>query len=99
MARKCVDLKKAFDTVPHIVFMNKLKLLGIPTPLLHWLFSYLHGRFQRVVVEGKTSSCDKAFSVPQESVLGPLLFLIYIHDISLNYVLQVVLNYPFMLMT
>ena len=76
------DLKKAFDTVAHIVLMNKLKLLGIPTLLLHWLFSYLHGRFQRVVVGGKISSCVKVFfSVPQGSVLGPLL-LIYINDIT-----------------
>ena len=74
--------------MPHIVLklMNKFKLLGIPTLLLQWLFSYLHGRFQRVVVEGQISSCVKVFSgVPQGSVLSHSLFLIYINDITKLY--------------
>ena len=76
-----------FYTLPHIVLIHRLKLLGIPTPLLHWLFSSTHERFQRIVDEGTFSSCVIVFfwCAPGISfrsfAASPL-------TVSLNYALQ-----------
>jgi len=71
------DFAKAFDLV-HL--LAKLKSYGLTGNLLRWLESYLVGRKQRVFINGETSACCDVLSVPQGSVLGPLLFDIYVND-------------------
>ena len=77
------DLRKAFDTVPHRALLEKLKQLNLNPVLTRWICSYLMGRRQKVVVDGESSGTTSVDSgVPQGSVLGPLLFLIYIDGIA-----------------
>ena len=80
-----IDFSKAFDTVPHKRLLNKLKFYGIRGPLLQWISSWLTKRYQRVIVDGESSSATTVKSgVPQGTVLGPLMFLVYINDINEN---------------
>ena len=77
------DFSKAFDRVSHRHLITKLEYYGIRNNILNWVASFLSGRTQQVVCGGCYSSPTKVLSgVPQGSVLGPLVFLIYINDIS-----------------
>ena len=78
-----LDLRKAFDTVDHIVLINKLKSLGVARKSLEWLRSYLYGRVQQsMCVNALSPSAKITMVVPQGSILGPLLFLVYINGIQ-----------------
>jgi len=78
-----IDLCKAFDILDHNILLGKLECYGIRGTALMWFKSYLHNRSQFAVYNGHNSiKLPVACGVPQGSILGPLIFLIYINDIA-----------------
>ena len=78
-----IDLSKAFDTLDHKILISKLRYYGLNENAIQWFYSYLSDRSQYVEIDNiKSDFKNISTGVPQGSILGPLLFIIYINDIN-----------------
>ena len=78
-----IEISKAFDTINHKILLSKLEIFSIKGNMLKWFESYLTNRKQYIQTdkETKTALQDVTCGIPEGSILGPLLFLIYVNDL------------------